>query len=376
MKKLNTSSVLMLSAYLVALIILSGCERDTLKPEKSNLTITTLISDLQGVMSIETDAEGNVWISENDLPFSDQNQMLDDRKDYGKVSVITSDGKKHDAIVHLPSSIDIPSVGLTRTINLLRDKEMMYILTENLLYRVDISSFSPGDAPLDARLLSSENIRTYMAEVFSLDNSERVSQPYDMTLGPEGDLYIVDAGANAIIHRKGVNDYSFLTFFPDRFNPYPLNSSSKIVHPELIPDPTIRFMGGPIIQAVPTSIIFDGKNFLVTSFTSMPFLTGKAMIYSVTMAGNIEMYGGGFDMLMDIDYEKESDPLVVQFASSYHPDTGYAPRTGALLRVNGSEITSVARGLNQPVSIKRVNENTWYVVSSGDGAVLKISYEE
>src|SRR5690625_3045419 len=376
MKDINTKSVLILLVCLIALIISSGCEKDTFKPEKSHLTITTLISDLQGVMSIETDAEGNVWISENDTPFPDQNQILDDQNDYGKVSVITSDGKKHDAIVHLPSSIDIPLVGLTRTINLLRDNGMMYILTGNLLYRVDISSFSPGDPPLDARLLSSENIRTYMAEFFSMDSSERVSKPYNMTLGPEGDLYIVDAGANAIIHRKGINDYSFLTFFPARFNPHPLASSSKTVHSELIPDPTIRFMGGPFIQVVPTSIIFDGENFLVTSFTSMPFLTGKAMIYSVTMTGNIEIYGGGFDMLMDIDYEKGSDPLVVQFASSYHPDTGYAPRTGALLRVDGSEITSLARGLNQPVSIKRVNENMWYVVSSGDGAVLKISYEE
>lgn len=376
MKDLNTKSVFISLVCLIALIISSGCEKDTLKPEKSNLTITTLISDLQGVMSIETDAEGNVWISENDPPFSDQNQMLDDRKDYGKVSVITSNGKKHDAIVHLPSSIDIPSVGLTRTINLLRDKDMMYILAGNVLYQVDISSFSPGGPPMDARLLSSENIRAYMAEFFSMDSAERESQPCNMTLGPEGDLYIVDAGANAIIHRKGVNDYSFLTFFPDRFNPFPSVSSSKIVHPVLIPDPTIRFMGGPIIQAVPTSIIFDGKNFLVTSFTNMPFLPGKAVIYSVTMAGKIEMYGGGFDMLMDIDYEKGSDPLVVQFASSYHPDTGYAPCTGALLRVDGSETTPLARGLNQPVSIKRVEENIWYVVSSGDGAVLKITYEE
>ncbi|HET7117616.1 MAG TPA: ScyD/ScyE family protein [Hanamia sp.] len=347
-----STKITWLVACVALLFVFAGCKKVNLVP---HLSITTVASGLAGPMGIETDSYGNIWVSEGGTDTLDTNGSTHNND--GKVIVITPNGKQYDAIINLSSYKNAASGQLQGTVHILRDGSTLYVLSGDYLYRADISHFKPGDKPIDAGTLPFEDIASVIRQIPSANNPEKDSHPYNLTKGPDGNLYITDAGANAILKRTGVNNYSILAEIPNFSNP------------------TNPLIGGPIVQAVPTSIRYDGSNFLVTTLTGFPFLEGQATIYKVSLSGNVSVYQKGFTMLVDQAPGNSSNHIVVQYASSFSLATEYAPNSGALLWVNGSTTKVLAGGLNQPVSIKQVNNYTWYVTSLGDGSVLKVTYE-
>ncbi len=345
-----------LFSFAILLFIFTGCEKDDKTPDKPKLNISTYATGLAGPMGIETDNQGNVWVSESGTATPDAS--MNTHNNNGKVIVITPDGKKHDAIINLASYANVHSGELQGTVHILRDGGILYVLSGDNLYGADVSKFKPGDAPLDAGSLPSEDIAAVISQISpESNNPEHDSHPYNLTKGPGGDLYIVDAGANAIVHRKGLNDYSILAEIP------------------ATPNPSFPGLGGPTVQSVPTSILYDGSDFLVTTLTGFPFPAGEAIIYKVTATGNVSVYQKGFTMLVGMVEGKGSNHLVAQYASSFNPASGFTEKSGSLIWVNGSDTTLLAEGLNQPVAIKQVNDHTWYVTVLGDGSVLKVTYE-
>ena len=326
-------------ACMALLFLFAGCRKDNQPPK---LTITTVASGISNPLGIETDGYGNIWVSEGETIQND-----------GKVIVIKPNGMKYDAIINLSAFVNEHSGQPQGTVNLLRDGGTLYILSGNYLYRADISHFKPGDKPIDATTLPYEDIAAFVYS-YPFVNDADDSHPYNLTKGPDGDLYIADAGANAIIHRKAKGVYSVLAEVPGIANPTPV--------------------GPPQIQAVPTSIYYDGHNFLVTTLRGFPFPAGTATIYKLSMWGNLSVYQNGFTMLTDLAEGNSSGHVVVQHASSFNPATGFAPNSGSLLWVNGSTSEQLVGGLNQPTGIKQANSHTWYVTCLGDGTVLKVSY--
>lgn len=355
MTRLNSTGwkLAWLTACAALVFVFAGCKKGDHLPHSPKLKITTLATGLAGPMGIETDAHGNVWVSEGGTDTADEKG--DTHNDNGKVILITPAGKKYDAIINLSSYANVHSNELQGTVHILRDGGTLYVLSGDYLYHADISHFEPGDKPIDANTLPSEDIAAVISQISSANNPEQDSHPYNLTKGPDGNLYIADAGANAIVKRSGANQYSILAEIPNFSNPTPV--------------------GGPVVQAVPTSIMWDGNNFLVTTLTGFPFIAGQATIYQVSKSGDVSVYEKGFTMLVDQAEGISSAHVVVQFASSFDPASGYAPESGSLVLVDGSTTQVLAEGLNQPVGIKQVNDNTWYVTSLGDGAVLKVTYQ-
>ena len=323
------------------LLVFAGCRKGDHMPD---LKITTVATGLAGPMGIETDHAGNIWVTEGGTAHDD-----------GKVVVIRPNGQKFDAIVNLSSIINEHSGELQGTVHILRDGGTLYILSGNYLYTADISHFKPGDTPIDAATLMHEDIAAFV-KTYPFVNDADDSHPYNLTKGPGGDLYITDAGANAILHRNGANDYSVLAEIPD------------------LPNPLFPGLGGPTVQAVPTSIVFTGKDFLVTTLTGFPFASGLAVIYKVSRSGNVSVYQNGFTMLVDQAPGNVSNRLFVQHAASFNPASGFQPNSGSLVWANGNTMSSVAEGLNMPVGIKQANDYTWYITLLGDGSVIKLSY--
>ena len=319
------------------------------------LEIQTIVSGLKGPMGLETDAQGNIWVTESGTNIPDANN--DSHNNNGKVVLITPAGQKYDAITNLESYTNAHSGELQGTVHILRDGGILNVLSGNHLYRADISNFKPGDTPLDARNLPSEDIFSVISKLPAASNPDHDSHPYNLAKGPEGDLYIADAGANLIIHRKGTNDYSILAQIPP------------------IPNPSFPGLGGPTVQSVPTSLYYDGQEFLVTSLTGFPFPKDVASIYKVSLSGDVSVYQTGFTMPVDIVKGNDDYHLVIQHASSFSPASGFAPNSGSLVWVNGASNLLLAEGLNQPSAIKQVDDHTWYVASLGDGTVLKVTYE-
>jgi hypothetical protein len=337
-------------------ITFGGCRKGHDVPK---LEIKTVATGLAGPMGVEVDHRGNIWVSESGSFRTPPDPKLGTHNDNGKVVVITASGKQYDAIVNLESYQNVHSGQLQGTVHILLVGNTLYILSGDHLYSANIARWKPGDKPMDARNLPSENVAAVISAIPSPNNPENDSHPYNLTKGPDGDLYISDAGANAIVHRKGPNNYSILAEIPAIPNPL-FNGGAGL--------------GGPFAQPVPTSIKFDGQDFLVTTLTGFPFAAGQAIIYRVSMSGQVSVYQKGFTMLVDQAEGHFSTHIVVQFASSFSLATEFAPNSGALIWVNGTDSEVLAQGLNQPVGIKQVNPYTWYVTSLGDGSVLKVSY--
>ncbi len=319
------------------LLFFAGCKKN---PQTPTLTITTVASGLVNPMGIEMDNAGNIWVTESGTAHND-----------AKVVVIKPNGVKYDAIVNLSSIINEISQEVQGASHLMLDKGTLYVLSGVYLYKANVSHFKPGDKPLDAASIPFEDVGAFVYSYPFVDNAHD-SHPYNLTKGPDGDIYIADAGANAILHRKGPGMYSVLAEIPGIANPTPV--------------------GPPQIQSVPTSIIYDGHNFLVTTLLGFPFPSGQARIYKVSMGGNVSIYQQGFTSLVDIAPGNYNGHIAVQFGT--FGATGFAPNTGALVWADGSTAEQLAGGLNMPVGIKQYNSRTWFVTSMGDGTVLKVTY--
>lgn len=336
---------LKLSAILM-LLIFAGCKKGN---ENPTAKVTTIATGLMAPMGLETDRMGNIWVAETGTANND-----------GKVVVIDpnggrngkSNGSYYDAVINLSSIKNALSGEDEGPAHLLLDNGMLYVLAGDYLYKIDVSSFKPGDKPIDASKLPFEDIGSYVRSLSIVTPND--SHPYNLIKGPDGYIYIVDAGANAIIRRRSAGDYSVLAKFPNFDNP--------------------TSVGPAQVQRVPTGIIFDGHNFLVTTLTGFPFLAGQSVIYRVSLSGNVSVYQSGFTTLVEIaDGSFQYGHVVLHHAN--FGATGFEPNTGSLILVNGSMSTVIKDGLNMPAGLKQINNHSWYVSSLGDGTVLKISYD-
>lgn len=330
-------NALFLTLVVSTLFMFPGCEKK--EPEMPLLNITTLASGLKAPIGVEVDNQGRVWVTESGIGKND-----------GKVSVITKNGKKYDAVINLESVIfngepDGPT-------HLLFADGFLYILgTHGKMYKANVSTFTPGNAPLDASSLAVEDIGAFVL-AHDFKNETNDSHPYNLTKGPDGAIYITDAGANAIIRRSASGALSVVAEIPG------------------IPNPTS--IGPPQIESVPTGIIFDGQNFLVTTLLGFPFPAGKALIYKVSPSGTVAVYQQGFNSLVDIAKGGSMGRLVLEHGM--FGAMGFAPNTGRLVWANGTTAPVLADGLNLPVGMVQADEHTWYVTSLGDGSVLKVTY--
>ncbi|MEO8821722.1 MAG: ScyD/ScyE family protein, partial [Ginsengibacter sp.] len=194
-----------------ALLLFAGCKKGNETPK---LTVTTVASGLAGPMGVEADSRGNLWVSESGTFNPNGDGKTGTHNDDGKVVLITPNGRIYDAITNLESYANVHSGELQGTVHILLDGKILYVLSGDHLYSADVSHFKAGDKPLDARTLPSEDIASVISQIPSSNNPEKDSHPYNLIKGPDGDLYIADAGANAIVRRRGPNSYSIFAELP------------------------------------------------------------------------------------------------------------------------------------------------------------------
>ncbi|PSR53486.1 ScyD/ScyE family protein [Adhaeribacter arboris] len=330
-------SILLLS---LCLLVVTGCREfyeyfDSVEPKV--LKVKDYASGLKSPLGLALDAKQQLWVTE-----------LGTGKDDGTVSVFVN-GKKNVVIEDFPSTIgDEGLVGLN---HLLVKDGMAYILhTNGYLYKADISSFTPGDTPLKAKNLEKENIGAFVLDYdFEADTEE--SNPYNLTAGPVGDIFITDAAANAVIRRSLSGELSVFTTFPNIANPTPV--------------------GPPSIHAVPTSIAFNKQTFYVTTLTGFPFPTGQARIFSVDLSGKVSLYQDGFTTLTNMTFDPVYNPVVVEHAQ--FTQQGFAPNTGRMVVATTNGPAKLITGLNQPTAIVRSGPLTYYVNSLADGKIVKVT---
>ena len=325
------------ATFLLSILFLVGCHKGHDNPTAK---VTTIATGLVLPMGLETDNAGNIWVAETGTANND-----------GKVVIVKPNGTKYDAIQNLSSIKNASSGEEEGPSNLILDHNFLYVLAGDYLYKINVAGFRPGDKVIDATNLSHEDIGTYVRGLNIVVPND--SHPYNLIKGPDGDIYITDAGANAIIHRHSAGNYSVLAKFPTYANPTPV--------------------GPPQVQAVPTGIIFDGHDFLVSTLTGFPFLPNKANIYRVSLTGTVSVYQAGFTTLTNI-----CDGNIYGHGLLHHANfgqTGFAPNTGSFMLANGSTSKVLVDKLNMPVGLKQINFHSWYISSMGDGTILRVDYE-
>ncbi len=336
----NKSTILLL---LMALLLATSCRQldqflDEVEPPQ--LRPKEFVSGLRAPIGIAIDPKGQIWVTE-----------AGSGKNDGKVSLITPDGKVYPAITGFASAIS--PEGTPDGLNHLAYKDgMLYILhgVDEKLYLADVASFQPGDKPLTASDLVAEDVGKFVLD-YEFEEDAEDSNLYNLTFGPDGALYIADAGANAIIRRSQSGKLSVFATFPNLKNP--------------------TSVGPPTINAVPTGIVYDGEKFLVTTLTGFPFPAGKASVYQVNRNGKVSLYQTGLSTLVDIALAADNRPLVLQVAQ--FGEQGFAPNTGKIIRTTSKQITVLLEGLNFPTDIERSGLNSYYVTSLADGKMLRVN---
>ncbi|QIP11381.1 ScyD/ScyE family protein [Spirosoma aureum] len=332
------------SICILALFLVMSCQDHIIPaPPAPALTPRTLATNLVAPISVETDASGRVFVAEQGTGHND-----------GSVSEITQDGVRHPIITNIYSVTNTEG-DLDAVDHLLVVEGTLYFLNPKGLYKFDLSTYKTGASPIMASSLIPEDIRKFVL-AYNFTNDTGESHLYNLTQGPDGALYITDAAANAIIRRSKTGELSVVTEVPGIVNPNPAG-----------PPP-----GPPFIQAVPTSITHDGRQFLITTLLGFPFPAGRSIVYQMDLSGKLTIYQQTFNSLVDVENDGNGKPLVLEFAL-FGP-MGFTPNTGRLLRANGTSSTVLLDKLNMPTDLKISNTHTAYITSMGDGALLKITF--
>lgn len=329
---------------LIILICTAGCNKaidviNELKEQDKQPQVTTFASGLTAPLGIEADAKGQLWVTEAGTGLTND----------GQLSMITPEGNVYPVVKGFPSLVS-PEGAVFGLNHLILKDGMLYIChgVEGKLYKFNINSFKPGDAPLLADKLEYEDIGTFVKNyAFKDDNNE--TDIFNLTVGPEGDLFIADAAANAIIRRKATGELSVFATIPPIDNP----------------------SGDPAkVQAVPTGIVFDGYKFLVCTFTGYPYPAKKAAIYQVDLNGNTSVYQTGLSTLTDIELGIDQKPVVLEYGT-WTGET-FAQNSGDIVCSASQKNTTLVTGLNFPNSIKRGGLITYYIAETYDGKILKV----
>lgn len=321
--------------YFLALFFLLACKKNDDKPvqDPTQFTATDFVSGLKAPVGMSTDDKGQLWVAETGTGNND-----------AQVSLVTVQGDVHPVITGLNSVFangSVEGMGHVR----FRDRKL-YILNGNAgrLYTMDVSSFKPGDAPKAASSLESEDIGTFVRSLNLTDPLN--SNIYQFAFGPNDHLYIVDAGANAIIKRD--KSSKALTLFAQ------------------IPNVT------PTTQSVPTGIVYDGSKFLVSSLSGAPFIKGSAKIFQVDLTGNVSDYRTNFTTVTDILLTPNNKPLITEFAEFSLTQPGFLPNSGRIANEDG---TTILGGLSMPTDLERsADGRTYYLLSYAEGTIQKLSY--
>jgi len=287
-------------------------------------------SGLTKPMGITTDGAGNLWVGEQGTG-----------NDNSQISIVTTNKQVHPFLTGLPSETHHGDIIGAEHVYFDIDGKLLIVqgegsdpLSESILV-VDPSGFTPGDPPLSTGDIEA----VYNIGDFAIAQGAQSTNPIRITLGPNDDWYISDAGFNGVIKRE---------------------RSSGILS---------VFTQG---VAVSTGIVFTGDKFYLGSLTGFPFPTGGAKIYEVDLSGNATVYQDGLTAIMDVAINPIDSSL---FALQYGEFSGggFQSNSGALFKINNGTVDTLFYGLNFPAGMAFNSTGDLFITSFADGEVLKVT---
>lgn len=178
------------------------------------------------------------------------------------------------------------------------------------------------------------------------------SHPYGLSAGPDGMLYVADAGANAVLRIDPASgETTLVALIPGIPGPFPNPNRG----------------GAMEMDPVPTAVAFDGEgNFLVSLLSGFPFPEGASKVVSVSATGELQDFAPGLTMTTDLQRAPDGRLYAVQIA--VFSDQGPTPASGKLLRIeDDGSVTEVLSGLSFPTAVAFAPNGDAYLTVNGAG---------
>ncbi|GAB4447114.1 MAG: hypothetical protein Kow0031_29720 [Anaerolineae bacterium] len=179
------------------------------------------------------------------------------------------------------------------------------------------------------------------------------SHPYGLTAGPDGMLWMADAGANDLLKIDPASgEVSLVAAFDGLPSPLPNPGRD----------------GAMESDPVPTAVAFDSAGNVYVSFLGgFPFLPGTTKVVQVSADGAVSDYATGLTMLTDLRTGPDGNMYAVSFGQ--FSEQGPTPNSGAIVRVMPGDASEVVvDGLSFPTSIDFNSDGDAYVTINGVGA--------
>ncbi|QXD15201.1 ScyD/ScyE family protein [Rhodocaloribacter litoris] len=326
----------MLRLCLLSLLLLA------LRPAEETQARQPFATDLLTPIGLEMDTRGRLWVAQVGTGNND-----------GRISVVTPDGQVYpflDGLGSVPEADGNAGTYHLRFIDgrLYFSNGMGTVTPEGYLLRVDTTGFTPGDPP---RPLAAIDTVTNVG-AFATDNGFPANNLYDLAEGPDGDLFLVDAGANALFRMDGAT-----------------GALSVLATFDPIPNPTP--VGPPMIDPVPTSVVYHEGRLYVSLFTGFPFLDGLAGVYEVSMTGEVTPVQEGLTLVTDLAVDPADGSLLALQMARFDLEGGFLPETGSLVRLSGGTVDTLLSGLMLPSAMYPAPDDNVYL-SSLIGVVFKM----
>jgi hypothetical protein len=195
------------------------------------------------------------------------------------------------------------------------------------------------------------------------DGFAKDSHPFGLAAGPDGNLWVADAGANDLL----------------KINPASGQVDLVAVFPGL-PAPMVNPARGGAKESdpVPTGVAFgkDGAIY-VSLLPGAPFTPGSSKIVKVSPDGSISDYAIGLTMTTDLRAGPDGNLYAVQLAQ--FGEQGPIPNTGKIIRIKAGGAPEVVLSLSGsfPTSIDFNAQGDAYVTTAdaagtpGSGQVVK-----
>jgi hypothetical protein len=321
-----------------------------------------LAEGFNGPMGVLLDPDGNVWVidsgtgGETTIEAVDPNtgqQATAQIGDTARIVKVAPDGTQTD-IVTLPSVL----IGQEAT------GGARLALLDGVLYATTgawLQSAMAEPLPTMAVVIKvadgavEEVAQSWVLEAArNLDGFVVESHPFGLAAAPAGRLYIVDAGANALLSlNPATGRLGVVTVFPGL--PSPLANPNR---------------GGAMeTDPVPTGVTLDADgNVYVALLPGFPFVPGSAKVMKISADGaTVSDYATGLTSLIDLRTGPDGQLYAVQFAT--FGEGGPAPESGAIIRVQeGTASEVVLSGLSFPTSLDMNADGDAYVTVNGVGA--------
>jgi glyoxylase-like metal-dependent hydrolase (beta-lactamase superfamily II) len=179
------------------------------------------------------------------------------------------------------------------------------------------------------------------------------AHPYGLAAGPDGLLWVADAGANAVFTVDPASgEVTTVATIGGIESPMPNPARGDAM--EMDPVPT---------GIVPTE---DGGAY-VSLLPGFPFLPGAAKVVAVSAEGEVSDYATGLTMLTDLRMGPDGELYAVQIGE--FTEQGPVPNSGAIWRVREGDASDVVyTGLSFPTSIDFSEAGDAYITTNGVGA--------